>query len=180
MKTNFLKMTLVLFLGTLTLVGCRKGENDPLISLRTRDARISGEWKLVSYESTRKEVYSSGGITITENVTNTFDGTTWTETNSGGTDSYPYSLGLMIEKDGNYTFTENEDGTNTEFNSKWSWLDDGKKKTRILFDDYGVFNINQLKNDEMIFTEDNMETVVEDNGDTQSITNTMTAVYEKQ
>lgn len=180
MKTIFLKVMLVLFVGSLTLVGCRKGENDPLISLRTRDARVSGDWKLVSYESTRKEVFSSEGITVTENFTSTYDGNTWTETNPGGTDSYLYALNLMIEKDGNYTFTENEDGTKTEFNSKWSWLDDGKKKTRIQLDDFGVFNINQLKNDEMIFTEDYLETVVEDNGDTQTITFTMTAVYEKQ
>lgn len=40
------KPLLLLFACTLAFSGCRKGEDDPLVSLRTRKARICGAWKL--------------------------------------------------------------------------------------------------------------------------------------
>lgn len=180
MKTNFLKVLVVLFVGTLILEGCRKGENDPLISLKTRDARVSGEWELVNYESTRTNVYKSEGTTVTQTYTNTYNGTTWTETDPGDSDSYAYSRELIIEKNGNYTYIENDDGDKLELDSKWSWLDDGKKKTRIVLDDHGTFTINQLKNKEMIFTDEWTVTEVDDDGDEESTSYSMKAVYEKK
>lgn len=178
MKTNFLKVMIVLFIGVLTLEGCRKGENDPLISLRSRDARVTGEWKLVEFESTRTEVYSEDNTTLTVVRTDNYDGSIWTRTTSGGTDSYSYSQDLIIEKDGKYTYKVSNDGDREEANGRWSWLDDAKNKRRILLDD--IYNIDQLKNSEMIFTEDRESSSVDSDGPSYKETYTSTARYEKQ
>lgn len=180
MKTTFLKVFVLLFIGVLTLEGCRKGENDPLVSLRTRDARVTGEWKLVEYESTRTEFLSAGSITFTEVRTTSYDGTTWTTTNPGETNSFLYSRNLVIEKDGTYIYSETSDGDFVEENGRWSWLSDAKKKRRILLDNEGVFYIDQLKNSEMIFTEEYEESYTDADGETGTYTLSTRAVYEKQ
>lgn len=180
MKTNFLKVMIVLFIGVLTLEGCRKGENDPLISLRSRDARVTGEWKLVEFESTRTEVYSEDNTTVTVVRTASYDGTTWTRTNPGGTNSFSYSRNIIIDKDGKYVFKEAEDGDRYEESGRWSWLDDAKNKRRILLDSHGTFYIDQLKNSEMIFTVDSEDSEIDSDGDTYKETYTSTARYEKQ
>lgn len=178
MKANFLKVMIVLFIGVLTLEGCKKGENDPLISLRSRDARVTGEWKLVEFESTSTEVYTDGTTTVTETRTDNYDGSIWTRTTPGGTDSYSYSQDLIIEKDGKFAFKVSNDGDREEANGRWSWLDDAKNKRRILLDD--VYNIDQLKNSEMIFTEDRENSSVDSDGASYKETYTSTARYEKQ
>lgn len=180
MKTNFLKVFVVLFIGVLILEGCRKGENDPLISLRTRDARVTGEWKLVSYESTSTTITTSGSTTVTQTTTNMYDGSLWTSTTAGGTDTYSYSRNLNILKDGTYTYMETEDGDQSEDSGRWSWLSDAKKKRRILLDNEGIFYIDQLKNKEMIFTEEYDDSYIDSNGDSETFTFSSKAVYEKQ
>lgn len=179
MKTNFLKVVMILFIGVLTLEGCRKGENDPLLSLRSRDARVTGEWKLVEFESTSTSVANSGSMSFTSTTTNTYNGTTWTVTNPGGTSSNSYTRNMIIEKDGGYTYKETYDGNSEEENGKWSWLSDAKKKTRILLDNHGIFYIDQLKNSEMIIVEDTEYSYVDNDGDTGKETYTSRAVYEK-
>ncbi len=49
-RTNQLLTACLLFAGIISLVSCRKGEEDPLISLRSRKARFANEWTLVKYE----------------------------------------------------------------------------------------------------------------------------------
>jgi hypothetical protein len=51
----------MLFAVLLSLTSCRKGEDDPLISLRTRKARFANEWTLVKYEKNgeRKDIGNS-------------------------------------------------------------------------------------------------------------------------
>lgn len=49
------------------LMGCKKGENDPLISLKTRKSRLSGEWKVSFAEySINDSTYSYDGTTLKE------------------------------------------------------------------------------------------------------------------
>lgn len=178
MKANFLKVMVVLFIGVLTLEGCKKGENDPLISLRSRDARVTGEWKLVEFKSTRTKVSTDGTTTITETNSDSYDGDIWTRTTLAGTDSYSYSRSFIIEKDGKFTYKESEDGDRLENSGRWSWLDDAKNKRRILLDN--VYYIDQLKNSEMIITEDYVNSSADTDGDTYKETYTSTARYEKQ
>jgi hypothetical protein len=151
MKTKSLKLAMILMVSIFILDGCKKGENDPLLSMRSRDARITGNWELTSYERTRTTSNNGDQSTRTES----FDGKIWTVTNSNGsTSTESYSRELTIEKDGTYSAVVIQDGQTYSETSRWSWLNDAKNKTRILFDDGGVFTIDQLKNSEMILIQE--------------------------
>ena len=45
-----MKKILIIGLVTLNLFSCKKGENDPSVSLRSRKARLTGEWVMKSIE----------------------------------------------------------------------------------------------------------------------------------
>jgi hypothetical protein len=49
-RTLQLLAACLLFAGIVSITACRKGEDDPFISLRTRKARFANEWMLVKYE----------------------------------------------------------------------------------------------------------------------------------
>lgn len=70
MKNTFAVMAIV---GVTTVSSCKKGENDPFLSLRSRKARVTGEWKL-----------TKGTVTETDNSRGTTNSevTTYTETTS--------------------------------------------------------------------------------------------------
>ncbi|MBK6953305.1 MAG: hypothetical protein IPH24_15060 [Crocinitomicaceae bacterium] len=110
------KSILMLAAGALLLAtpSCKKGENDPALSLSSRKARISGEWNVASYESVS---HSSGGGDSWHN-TSSFNGTTitgtWSQTVGGTTtsgndpDITTVSLfDFIINKDGTYTMNRN-------------------------------------------------------------------------
>lgn len=148
-----------------SITGCKKGENDPFLSLKSRRARISGEWKLkegvVTYQS------NFGGSPT--NVTTTYTETTIT-TNGA---SVPYSETLTIGEDGTYTLSVTEDGVNVTVSGVWFFVgkikDLGlKNKEAILlngqeFSEVGYSEtysglyegepliIDQLKDNEVIF-----------------------------
>jgi hypothetical protein len=137
-----------------TAQSCKKGENDPFLALKSRDARVAGEWKLTSQDMVQTSTETFEGTTVTESYTTKFDGTVVTETDTydGETDTYTYSYSQTIEinKDGSYKMTSVADGdTDTETGSWW-WISDAKKKTRIAFDDdANSFEIDMLKSKEM-------------------------------
>jgi len=74
---------------------CKKGENDPFLSIKSRKARLCQDWKLVAAEGTQ----TSGGAMSTY----TFNGTTWTEMGSGQTFSYNVTWTMSFDKGGPYT-----------------------------------------------------------------------------
>jgi hypothetical protein len=55
MTTRFYYL-LVFGLLFLFPAACKKGENDPLISLRTRKDRVAGDWRLTGGSATRKVI----------------------------------------------------------------------------------------------------------------------------
>ena len=91
-KRNF-KYAFVAILSLTFLAACKKGENDPFLSLRTRNARITGTWKLTAQETTQTDVY--GGVT--EVYSTTFDGTNLTMTDPGGSYTVSYSQTIEIK-----------------------------------------------------------------------------------
>ena len=167
MKNRFLKtaFALVAIIGLTTISSCKKGENDPFISLKSRKARISGEWKLS--EGTITETSTSGGTTDTD-VT-TYTGTT--KSYNGNTSTY--SETLTIEKDGTFESVIIEDGVYLTIRGNWYFSGKSKdielkKKEAIIFSElqyvftsgtntytglYGdqIILIDQLKNKEIIF-----------------------------
>ena len=167
MKNLSLLILCLMLVGGTFLGGCKKGEEDPFISLRSRDARIKGDWKLSSYTST--ETYSNGGgiggpvqVTSTSNYDGTNLTTTFVGGGNSGTETYSFSQKLSIEDDGRYTVTSVEDGKTSTFSGNWVWLDSDKNKSYISFDSgfgsaFGAIYLRMLKNDEMQWVTDNSE-----------------------
>lgn len=101
---------------------CKKGENDPFLSLSSRKARFSGDWDVTAKSSTSST--TSGDWTSSSSTE--FDGTTQTTTtsvtNSGTTTSSTSTRTItsdnwVIEKDG--TFSRSYDYTYTEEVEDW-------------------------------------------------------------
>jgi hypothetical protein len=49
-NTNYLLPIILLFTAIGSITSCKKGEDDPAVSLRSRKARFANEWTLVKYE----------------------------------------------------------------------------------------------------------------------------------
>jgi hypothetical protein len=167
MKQVTWKPALLLLTTVVTLQGCKKGENDPFISLKSRDARITGEWELTKMESTNYSYNKSNDSqAYAETRTRTFDGIQMTYSTKINFDdpeyvdidttyTHSYSRVMVIDKNGNYKGTFSEDGGTTELTGNWWWLNDNKKKTRISLDDYwDSYEIDRLKNKELILKQE--------------------------
>lgn len=129
-----MKKLLVLSIGALALVAnlssCKKGENDPFLSLKSRKARLTGEWTVTKIEGTSSDKNSSFPLAdVTSTIT--YDGTTETTTTTTvmgtDTDTETYTLSFVFDKDGTYTQTKVE-GTTTEVETG-NWIFLGKNKT---------------------------------------------------
>lgn len=181
LKLNKMKKT-ILFVFTviavmLTFNGCKKGENDPFLSLKSRNARITATWKLSKQEYKKIVTHKTGGTTVIKTTTRNFDGSLMTVTTSIGTTSNPYSWEITIEKDGTYSMTKIEAGYKTEQTGNWWWLDDKNNKARIVFDiDNESYKIDQLKSKELILTQDYTDKDTNSDGDfyETKVTSTMT------
>lgn len=86
--TNIFAVAIIAALAMPTLNSCKKGEEDPFLSLKTRKARVAGEWTLSTYEitsdmtTTYEDLNTSiPGNTIKDATTSkiSFDGTNVTE-----------------------------------------------------------------------------------------------------
>ncbi len=138
MKKIF-SIIIVIAIASPFFTACKKGENDPGISLKSRTARLVGEWVLKEMESNTTRTYSAGGSS-TETVT--FNGTTKTTTNSNGSTTSTYSESIEILKDGTYktNYKEIEESVTRiyEGNGTWAWVDGNKEdeyknKERVCF-----------------------------------------------
>ncbi len=89
-----------------SITACKKGEDDPFLSLRSRDARLIGEWKLTAV---------SGKTTATgsETVTNT-TGTLTTTENLSVDENYN---GTVLETKVTYSIAESPGSTESESTS---------------------------------------------------------------
>jgi hypothetical protein len=136
------KSVLMLAAGGLMLVtpSCKKGENDPALSLSSRTGRIAGEWTLASASWTSSYTYEWGGEDYKDTDTYTYDGTTMTvasktenittSTSVETTSSYTYSQSSTFEKDGAYSTTTTADGNTSTAEGFWYFA--GKSKTADL------------------------------------------------
>ena len=159
----------------------KKSANDPLISLISRDARITGEWKLMSWESTVTITSSSSGSSNSSTSISNYNGTLVTYVNGNTASTYTYSSSVEISNDGTYTFTVIDSGDTVISTGEWWWLDNNKKKTRIAFDDdYSSWNIDKLGNKTLIVVDNSSYEEIDSDGDTYVSTRNDTYTYEKQ
>lgn len=165
-------------LSSALLEGClKKGENDPFISLKSRRARVAGEWKMTKYEITITDsdqsgtdtyVYSGNGSIMNLSV------------NGVSLPAFTYTMDLSMDKSGAFTqtITDATYGTPQTSIDKGQWYFAGKNKdlelknkeaviydilsstdasgtdtyTGIYADE--IYVIDQLKNKEMIIIVD--------------------------
>ncbi len=142
-------MRLILILSVVTILfACKKGENDPFLSLRSRDARITGKWELKEANWQEQDNDEVSNYTYAENVSN---GTiTYSETGSPS-ESFSYTMTLEIKKEGTYEMISIEDGVTSRTEGDWWWLSDTKKKTRLsLDDDWDSYEVDRLTNKELV------------------------------
>jgi len=145
------KIFIPLYIISLCLLSCKKGDNDPLISLQSRKARLIGEWKVSNEVITASEKYLDSIL----NINSVFDGSKKmniivTETPSGNKtvkDSTYYSQSLSIKKDGTYIKKIiYSNGTNLNITEgTWTFLGKSEK--------------NNLKKKEAIFLTTNKTTI---------------------
>lgn len=168
-----MKKLAYLFLLILIASACSKGENDPFLSLKSRDARLKGTWVLK--ESTWENRQTGGADTYI--YSEVFDGTSISIVDAGVTTfSMPYSSEMEIYKEGDFKLTQSFDGDVSVNTGSWWWLNDDKKKTRIAFkDDQFSYEIERLTNKELVLKSEYSETI-------SGITQTYTTIkkYEKK
>ena len=141
MRQSHIEILVLMFVLSLTFGGCKKYEEGPWISLRSKNARLIGDWKLKEYTSTRYTNNNQGENTI---IT-TFDGENIT-TSGSNTKAYSHQLNLM--KGGTYQETIVYDGDKSEYNGLWTWVDDESKKAQLQYGDR-IYTIIKLKNKEL-------------------------------
>lgn len=145
---------------TSSFLSCKKGEHDSFLSLRSRKARLEGNWSVVNQEISQTNIDGSS----TEKIDSRYDGainiTTTTVTDAGttvtGSDTSKYTTNLVIKKDGNYTLTIVNDNKLDITTTEGTWVFLGKSK------------INKLKNKEAIVLTVT-KTIVSDGNVTNSI-----------
>lgn len=126
------KSSVLLFIFFIFLFSeCKKGEEDPSISLRTRKNRLTGDWRLIKGSAS----YTTDGY----NESYTFDGSSFVLFQSYSFPYYyygKYSLNLKIEKDGSFTFNENHASVILEASGEWNFntgVGEKKKKEEVTF-----------------------------------------------
>ncbi|HEU4718824.1 MAG TPA: hypothetical protein VFU15_13365 [Bacteroidia bacterium] len=92
---NIVKISLAgMMLSSLAFVGCKKGPDDPFMSLHTRKGRVVGDWTLKA----GTETMSNGSSTTTY----TWDGTNITVTQGSNSSTNGETVTVNFEKDGTY------------------------------------------------------------------------------
>lgn len=99
------KITLGLIIGIVIITACKKGAEDPFLSLTSRKARISGDWKMTSiqsnYESEDNSGYgTSGSISATEtSIVENYTGFLYSHVNTSTVTEYSFT----INRDGTWS-----------------------------------------------------------------------------
>lgn len=128
-KTWGLAMLLFVFV----FESCKKGEDDPFLSLRSRKSRVAGEWQLKKGLLT---VHSEkAGASTHEIYEYADDKLNYTDQTQGSrTDGIPHRLKLSFDKKGKFRLDEDVAGTVTELSGEWDFekgTGEGKNKENI-------------------------------------------------
>lgn len=170
MKTVRKNTIYVLVLLSICFFSCKKGDQDPVFSLHTRKARLTGDWHL-----------SSGSLTLLfkkqgfpdYNETYNFTEDTYTSINrtTGANQQGRFKLNITFNKDGGFSFLQLFGSTNISGNGTWDFLKGVgkyKNKERLSFNassigggsyfidafnkskNYFIYNIVELRNKKLV------------------------------
>lgn len=130
MKKALIMLTAALVVGS-TFQSCKKGENDPFLSLKSRKGRLTGTWNMTISSRTNNTTTDSDNYSdtnwdiangvLTEQINQTILGTAAPAV----TNLYNYTVTLTIEKDGTYTMTVTMTQTSDDGNA----IDAGDQST---------------------------------------------------
>lgn len=126
MKTSKIILAALIIATTITTVipSCKKGDDDPIVSLRTRKDRFTNTWTLVKYEKNGINQDISGATYIY----NAFNSGTLTRTVEGSVFGYP----IRVVSDGT-----------------WSFLNDDEDVKIIISNETTIYNIQRLASKEL-------------------------------
>lgn len=164
-----LKIALLTLLAAVILLpSCKKGKDDPFISLKSRDSRITAKWKLTSITGTESDITISSGSTTNQSKSVTYNGSTEISTTTTTITGFPtqtntttsiYSYDMTIDKLGVVTYNLTAPPDSYTGNGTWVWASNNKNKDVInislngtggfLFS--GSYDIDQLKSKELVF-----------------------------
>ncbi len=120
---RYLNLTIAAVVIVLVSYSClRKGDNDPLVSLRTRTNRLTGTWKLISGIETTN--YTSNGSTSTSDII--YEPGIKKMTASGSEIIKSYSNNITFEKKNNFTRIVVEDFDEIKDIGSWTFLQKNK------------------------------------------------------
>ena len=126
-------LLLIIFLG-LTLVSCRKGEDDPAFSLRSRKARVEGKWRILEGKVIITEVNFSNFTRNNDSYIlkpTSYEYTFLGVNNIIYTASGFYSLNLDCSKDGEFILKERAGSYIFESEGNWNFnTKSGNKKSK--------------------------------------------------
>src|SRR5687768_220910 len=99
-----MKKLIALVFISLFFTTCKKGEDDPFLSLRSRTNRLAGEWRLSTGKVLITIADPKGGPKY--QLTFTFSQSRYNAVDNTGSGSGAYLLSLNIEDDGFFKFHE--------------------------------------------------------------------------
>jgi hypothetical protein len=163
MKKNFFRIALIVMVGGVMMAssGCKKGENDPSISLRSRTARLAGEWNLsaedykessISDNSSTTETVTYDGSILTTVTVRKYKDWTGKDTTVTNTETDSYTEKLTINKDGSFTREIIYGSTRTNYEGNWMWMKGNSEQ--------------ELKNKQAIILSTTKYTYVDEDGET--------------
>ena len=140
-RKYFALQYLSLVLASISFSGCKVGDDDPVISLRSRDARLKANWKLIEMENHYEIRLINPGldpeVTVIHSSFNGYDLHVRTAVNGIllNDTTIGYNHLLKIKDDGELTYentvVQNMIGVKSEGKDNWYWLDTDKKKARV-------------------------------------------------
>jgi hypothetical protein len=135
------KFTLIVGM-MMVLFSCGKYEEGPFFSLRTKNARLEGEWKLVKQDRKSTSDISTSVSTFANGI--------MTENFDGSVSTYNYSESWEITiKDNHIKMVTNDDGFASNYTTYWNW-ENGASSKELINIDGDTYRVLKLTNKEMI------------------------------
>lgn len=169
------------------ITGCRKTEDDPLLSLRSRKARLTGSWDATNYYELQQSFRN--GLQSSSSIVNG-DGSKYYSTQNNNKDSGILYLQYTFKRDGSFEYYYKKDQAITTVNGNWDFnegVGKEKSKTRILltykessfngtkytYDENNVatdqLELLELRNNKMIVSKELTTTTTLNNGTIERI-----------
>jgi hypothetical protein len=138
----FTGLNALLLLTVISFTSCKKGENDPFLSFKSRTARLKGDWTLGLKNATISNATNDGTTLTTVTVNGNYNGTeenVVTVSDSTVTSVFRYTFNINFDENGSYSYTLNlfrpTGDPGAPYNNSiytvsgaWAWLDQGADK----------------------------------------------------